>query len=250
MIKMIVTDLDETLFTTEKTISDYTLDIFKSAKDSGYKLLFATARGKSTESLVPYELFNGYVLMNGARAYLDGNKIYDRTIEADLIYDFLKLINENNIKLVAEIANSSYANYDASLYWKNVEPLIINNFSFLPGNSDKLYALIEDDKQVDKINEILPDFLYMHVSKDKMGMIMHKEATKKNGILAISNYLNIKKEEILVFGDDTNDIEMLEYFGTGVAMDNALDIVKNVADYTTSTNNDNGVAKWIEKNLL
>ena len=62
MIKMIVTDLDETFLKTDKSVSKYTLEIFEATKNKGIQIVFATARGKSSEKLVPYQLFNGYMI--------------------------------------------------------------------------------------------------------------------------------------------------------------------------------------------
>ena len=60
----------------------------------------------------------------------------------------------------------------------------------------------------------------------------------------------IKPEEIVAFGDDLNDIDMLGYAGVGVVMDNALEQVKTVADYICDTNDNDGLAKWLEENVL
>ena len=55
---------------------------------------------------------------------------------------------------------------------------------------------------------------------------------------------------LVAFGDDMNDLEMIKNCGTGVAVENALDEIKNVAKYICGTNNDDGVAKWLEKYML
>ena len=78
MTKMVVTDLDDTLLRTDKSISKYTTDIINRVRDQGIKIIFATGRGASTKSLIPYELFDGYVLMNGAKAYVNNRLIYIR----------------------------------------------------------------------------------------------------------------------------------------------------------------------------
>ena len=54
----------------------------------------------------------------------------------------------------------------------------------------------------------------------------------------------------VAFGDDVNDIDMVQRCGIGVAVSNAIDAVKEVADYICDSNDDDGVAKWIELNLL
>jgi len=61
--------------------------------------------------------------------------------------------------------------------------------------------------------------------------------------------LEIKQEEVCAFGDGLNDIEMISYAGTGIAMDNAYDDIKRVADHVTKSNDDDGVAVWLEKFL-
>ena len=62
--------------------------------------------------------------------------------------------------------------------------------------------------------------------------------------------IQIPLEQIIAFGDDFNDIGMLKLCGTGVAMKNAIPQVKEVADFETLSNNEDGVAKYIEENIL
>jgi hydroxymethylpyrimidine pyrophosphatase-like HAD family hydrolase len=54
----------------------------------------------------------------------------------------------------------------------------------------------------------------------------------------------------MAFGDDYNDIEMLQRCGTGIAMENGIDEIKKISDYICGSNNKDGVARWIEKNIL
>ena len=61
---------------------------------------------------------------------------------------------------------------------------------------------------------------------------------------------NFHQVQIIAVGDDFNDIGMLKLCGTGVAMKNAIPQVKEVADYETLSNNEDGVAKYIEENIL
>lgn len=89
----------------------------------------------------------------------------------------------------------------------------------------------------------------MNVSRDNLAMIMHREATKCNGVLEVAKQFNISKREIVAFGDDINDKEMLLSFGLGVAMGNSIDEIKMIADYICDTNDNDGVAKWLEKKM-
>lgn len=68
--------------------------------------------------------------------------------------------------------------------------------------------------------------------------------------MAIANEFNIDKSEIVAFGDDMNDKEMLVSMGSGVAMGNAIEEVKVIADYICDTNDNDGVAKWLDENII
>lgn len=72
---------------------------------------------------------------------------------------------------------------------------------------------------------------------------------KYNAIKRIAEIENIDNNDIISFGDSANDLEMLKKSGVGVAMENALDIVKDVADYVTKSHNEDGVIYFLEEYL-
>lgn len=79
-------------------------------------------------------------------------------------------------------------------------------------------------------------------------IIVHKNATKGHAVQKASEIFNIPFAQIIAFGDDTNDIDMLSIVGTGIAMGNANFELKKIANYVTETNDNNGIASWIVKN--
>lgn len=81
-------------------------------------------------------------------------------------------------------------------------------------------------------------------------MIMYREATKFNGVLEVAKEFNISKSEIIAFGDDINDKEMLLNVGLGVAMSNSVDEIKIIADYFCDTNDNDGVAKRLDEFVM
>lgn len=246
---MIVTDLDETLLKTDKTISQYTIDIIKKVSNQGIKFIFATARGSSTKNLIPYDLFDGYVLMNGAKAYIDNRLIYGKTIPANIFIPFLQNLSNNGLKVAAEVNGVHYANFNVKEKWEYIDNFIITDYRDVEDGADKLYAIIENPPQVDFINSILPNELYLNLSRDNLAMIMHKEAKKVNGILEIAKEFSISKDNIIAFGDDINDKEMLLNCGFSVAMGNAIEDIKAIADCICDINDNDGVAKWLEGNI-
>lgn len=75
-------------------------------------------------------------------------------------------------------------------------------------------------------------------------------AGKVQAIRELARLLNISLSDIAAFGDDKNDMEMLQICGTGVAVANAVSDVKNAADSVTRSNDEDGVAEWLAKNVL
>lgn len=77
--------------------------------------------------------------------------------------------------------------------------------------------------------------------------IMQIQTSKGNGVKILSNYLNIDNSKIICIGDRENDISMIKFANIGIAMQNATEELKQVADYITTSNNNSGVAKAINK---
>lgn len=250
MIKMVVTDLDETLLKTDKTVSQYTIDMIKQVSNQGIKFIFATARGSSASNLISHDLFDGYVLMNGAKAYVENRLVYDKTIPAHIFIPFLQTLSNHGLRVAAEINGIHYANFNVNEKWTYINNFVVTDYRDVAGGADKLYALIESPHQVDLINSIVPRGLYLNVSRDGMAMVMDEKATKINAILRIADEFNISKDEILAFGDDINDKAMLSNCGMSVAMGNALEDIKAITDYICDTNDNDGVAKWLEDHIL
>ena len=80
--------------------------------------------------------------------------------------------------------------------------------------------------------------------------VMKKSSNKRSGLEKIAEQFKIKPQEIICIGDSGNDKEMIEYAGLGVAMGNAFPEIKEIADYVTLTNDENGVAHVIDKFIL
>lgn len=250
MIKMIVMDLDETLLHTDKTISSFTRETLVKVRSKGIKIVFATARGNGAKKLVPCELFDANILMNGANAFIDGVSVYNKTILPETARPLLQKLTNMGLDAAANVNGIHYANFDVQKRWAYVHNYVVTDFSDLDANANKLYAVIEKPEQVGMIEAVLPGQLYLHVSKDNMAMMMHKEATKMNAISAVAQKWDISISEVVSFGDDINDKEMLSKCGIGVALGNALDEVKEIADFICDTNNNDGVAKWLAERIL
>jgi len=254
-IKMIVTDLDGTLLQTDKTISEYTKSVFIRCRENGIKTVFATARGGSGERLVPSHLVDGKIRMNGAIAKIDNKIVYECQIPYMLVRPLLIACDKRGLKVVAESCDEHYSIHHVNEHMyksRNNAHQKLVDISKHAIDSEKIYMtdLTDDDEAF--ILTQLPDELYFLMAREGngFGMIMHKNATKAKAVAALANIWGIEKDEIVAFGDDLNDIPMLEFVGVSVAMGNALDKVKNIASLVCDTNDNDGVAKWLEENVL
>jgi len=245
-IKMIVTDLDGTLLREDKTISKRTLSALEQCRIKGIKTVYATGRGNSAATIAPHDSFDGFVHMNGATAHIGDERIYSKLIPIECVRDLLVTADSAGIEIVAEADGWHHANFNVSDKWSWIAKYKIVDFSTLDVEIGKIYAFADNPDVVSLIRRYLSDDLYLYLSRDHIAMVMHKDALKSKAVAALAEYWSIERHEIVAFGDDMNDIDLLKWCGTGVAMGNALDEVKAAADDMCDTNDNDGIAKWLE----
>ena len=116
-----------------------------------------------------------------------------------------------------------------------------------------LYKILASSSQrplYDSFEKALTKDVYHTIANDDLIQIMSLEATKWNGIKHMLSNFNIASGDCVYFGDDNDDIEAIKSCGLGVAVSNAIPAVLNVADKITDSNDMDGVAKFIEENIL
>jgi Cof subfamily protein (haloacid dehalogenase superfamily) len=106
------------------------------------------------------------------------------------------------------------------------------------------------DEQIQKIPATVREQYEVIKTRDNLLEFMPKGITKAYGISLLAKDLGIEQEEVMCIGDEENDLPMIEYAGIGVAMANAISRVKEIADVVTDSNEEDGVAKVVEKYVL
>ena len=255
-VKMIVTDLDGTLLRTDKSISEQTRQTLSRCRKEGIKVVYATGRGGSVKSIVSNEFFDGRISMNGAIAKDNDTIIYNRLIPNQISRPVLMACNQKGINVTSEISGMHYSNFVVTDFWPLTTNFKIVDFSHHEIDAEKIYTPNPTDEEISFIERMLPDDLYFVATSDMtanrgvLGQIMHKDATKAKAIAALAQHWGILQSEIVAFGDDFNDIDMLSYAGIGVAMKNAVDEVKAVSDFICLSNDEDGLALWVRENVL
>ena len=248
-IKAIVVDLDRTLLHTDKTISPYTAEVFKKCKQKGILLMVATARPLRT--MLQYcEIidFDAISATNGARIICGGyRKEYGLCPEsADRILTALK--NYPDFRVTLETGEEAYSNKPIEDYFS----VISDDLAAVARAEGAIKILISLDTPdvLETVKKMLTDDLYYTVANGHLIQIMSKSATKWSGVKAMLDVSNISATETAYFGDDHDDVEPIRMCGVGVAVSNAIDKVKAVADHIAESNDDDGVAKFIDRYIL
>lgn len=249
---MIVTDLDMTLLRTDGTVSNHTISTLRRCRQKGIKIVFATARtlgGVQTFlDLIPCD---AVICYNGAVIHdVDSDKTIF-PIPAHSAKLLLRNLHNGfpHMTLMADINGTIYANFDVLSVWKNART-VLTDFTDLPVSPvEHILAGIDCDETVKKVRTYLPESISIRKLNTNFLLFMNKEATKMNALRVLGSKLHISPGEMLAFGDDFNDREMIQTVGLGVAVSNAIREVKAVADEITGSNDEDGVACFIDRIL-
>ena len=258
-IKIIITDLDNTILRKDKTISAYTTLILKKCLEYGFIIAFATARPERATRQWQVGGTPIYIISNnGATIMLDGKEIRNIPISDNTKHDLLKRFadNEDVDGITVEAGDFLYTNDKEYKTWAN----LINDagwnpvyHDFLTPISEKICKISVNCKSLEIIMNILHDYPDLHIypnNGEYWHQITHIAASKINAIQYLSKLSNVSINDIIAFGDDYNDVDMIKKCGVGVAVANAVSDAKQAADFICESNDNDGVAKFIEKFLL
>ncbi len=271
-IKMVGLDLDGTLLNSRKKISKYTKSVVEKAIEEGCVVLISTGRPLSAVAKEVLELkgLKYAVTVNGAKILnLESGEImlskpvpYDLSAEVlDMCYEYdciPELITGDKIYTRADCLThleDYYANDSMIEYVLNTRTPVDDVREMLRKTKqpiDKLRAVFRysmERTEARKRLEAMPELVIANSSSVDLEINI-AGADKGKGLLWLGHQLGIQKEEIMACGDSYNDYEMLKAVGFAVAMENGEDSVKEIADYVTDTNDNDGVAKAFEKFVL
>ena len=268
MYKLIALDIDGTLLNSEKKITNEVFNSIQEAKKSGAKVVLSTGRPLPGVTPLLDELNlnddGDYVIcFNGAVVQEVKSKKILSNIE--MCHDDFVLINnlakENNTHvhintptnlIIPEETPSKYTIHEATL--NNIDIVSMNEEDI---NDDITFCkimIIDEPEKLEEVLENIPKDLF-----DKYTIVrsapfflefLNKNANKGTALEALCNTINIPLSKSIAVGDEENDQHMIKMAGLGVAMGNATEHLKSIADYVTKSNDEDGVAYAIENILL
>jgi len=275
MQKLYITDLDHTFLHSSQTVSDFSKEVWN-RKANHALLSIATARSfsKTHEFLDGLILKAPLILLDGAMVATTEKRLIDlRTISAQLSESIIQesnsfgiqpfVISLNDHESLEEsfaippilndfqsfLINNNYANDNRLIFTKKIKGVEDTLKIVYMGEEKLLRPLAEHLKKVFKesIEIKLSPENYM---KCYFLTILHPLGDKAHALNIVHEYLDYLPENTTVFGDSINDIEMFKLAGTAVAVSNALDEVKEVADIVlTQSNDENAVAHYLNKTI-
>lgn len=276
-ISLVALDIGGTLLSDDNTISKKNIDSIKKVKNKGIKIALATAREYSSTKYISnliecdYGIFsNGSHLMNISNL----NTLKCSLIQTEAVLEIYKYCKENNLYIhlnqeTCEVSDEmKYFNLKHHLLNENYSDdlksscyLIPNLFDYIKHNKITKIVIVSEEnlqehinmlsKILDKYNLFITEY-NKNLDEKIIGKIINYVEigsscdTKASGLLQLGKILNIPPEQILVFGDGDNDIEMFTTFENSVCMANGTEKVKKLAKYITIKNNNNsGVAEGL-----
>ncbi len=251
--KMILTDLDHTLLRSDGSISDYTKQVLKKCQDCGILIVIATARYWIGAERYIKEIQPDYeITTDGTLIHQRGEQIYSCSMNQKDANQIIQDLREQNPKTEITVASG------CQVFWNShhisesekLHKAVFNDYEKpLRCQINKIVAELSDERIAVEIANKNHCHLQSYRGENWYAFLP-EESGKIQAIHELAKLLNLSLSDIVSFGDDRNDMEMLQICGIGVAVSNAVTEVKAIADCVTLSNDEDGVADWIEKNIL
>ena len=268
--KMVVSDLDATLLRTNKTISEENIDAIRRACKKGVIFVIATGRILRSASVYadilginsPVAACNGAVLVDSNKnilldEYLSFDQIKSIAEIAEKYGQYYHFYDKSNIYTRFDTTRfDKYYNSGANQSSENVSlKKIYKDVTELNDGDLQLYKALFISLDNDVLKKVEKDFNHFTnlsiTSSSRNNVEVNKRGVSKgNAIKMLAESYGINRDEIIAIGDNRNDQSMIEYAGLGVAVDNASEDTKSIADIVTVSNEDNAIAKIIEEFVI
>ncbi|ULG73242.1 Cof-type HAD-IIB family hydrolase [Macrococcus brunensis] len=266
MYKLIALDMDDTLMTSENVISDRTKEALIQAQSLGVKVILVSGRPTSgmtqAAKLLELDKRGSYILSyNGASL----TSMKDMTVakenplsksQFDEVYDYCKehdffVLTYINETIVYE-GHHPYMNVEHELTGLPMKE-VSNLKDYVKGSVPKAMAVDFEEKIAAADHDLdgnLNGHIHATTSKPFFLEFMAMGVSKGVALKEFAESEGIRQDEIMAFGDSDNDKDMLEYAGLGVAMGNARESIKQIADIVTHDHNHDGIAEIIDQYIL
>lgn len=262
--KLIALDLDGTTLNNASMISPKTVQILKKVQDKGHIVSIATGRPyrMSAHYYQQLKLDSPMVNFNGSLVHKPQKKwAYEKeySVQRDIAFEILAQKEKLHLDFVAAENRETFfidklQNFQKDFFATDTvtdenlfSKLKTNPTSVMLKTKNKFASFV-----VDTLTKQFPDEIEVRTwgGQDAILEVVPKGVQKAMAMAVVAESMQFKPKDIIAFGDEHNDVELLDYAGWGVAMKNGTDQVKSVAnDMTTKTNDEDGMVEYLEQLL-
>lgn len=265
--KVLVLDIDGTLTNSNKEITPSTKRGIQMVLEHGHKVILASGRPtpgmRRYEKELELEKYGGYLLsFNGGRIVecRSGDITYQRILPLSIVPGLHAFAKKNGCGLLTYFGENIISAFEPDEYAIlesriNDMPIkVVDNFvEFVDFDINKCLMTAPVDKAPaleKQLQEKYGDIVSVYRSEPFFIEIMPKNVDKATSLDKMLESVGLTRENAICCGDGFNDISMIQYAGTGVAMGNAQPAVKEVADYITGTNDEDGLVQVINEFIM
>ena len=251
--RLLLFDLDGTLLRSDKTISKATLQALEQCRKKGIWIGISTSRGEQNALSFIEELRPDLLITSGgALVTCRGEAVYRAEFSAEETRQLIAAAREVcgcDCEITVDTADAHYWNYktDPKAADHSWGESIYTDFTDFNETSLKICVEIPDDQTARRLLERLDWCDGIRFSDGFWYKFTRKDATKEHAIQVVCAVCSISEAEITAFGDDYADIGMLKLCGTGIAMGNAVEEVRKIADRVIGSNDEDGIAAYLSE---
>ena len=252
-VKLIITDLDRTLLRSDKTISDFTADVLRRCRERGIIVAFATMRPFHGINRLRKIVNPDIVIADGGAEIWRGETlIFRNPISKETTAELLAaLLACREIKMISVTAvDGTFTNYSGKPWDEGWEFI---STDFADGREYDATKFSAEFLHIDAAKELVqgfPELRFVANTGENWCQILAKNSCKEAAAAKLCEELGIGAHEALAFGDDFSDTALIKWSGAGVAVGNAIDEVRQAADFICADNDSDGVARWLEENIF
>lgn len=258
---LIALDLDGTLLTDKKEISPNTKKVIAKAREEGHIVMIATGRPYRSSEMYYRELGLDTPIVNFNGAFIHHPKdnhfgFYHSPLDMDVAKDIVETcLSYSFHNIIAEIMDDVYFHYHDE---KLIDIFNLGKPNVTTGDlrrsltgSPTSMLIHTDENEIHHIRKHLTEVHAEVIDQRSWAAPFHvieiirSGLNKAEGLKKASDYYQIPPERIIAFGDEDNDLEMIDYAGHGIAMGNAIDPLKSIAKDVTLTNEKDGVGVYL-----
>lgn len=252
MKKIIALDLDETLLNSNKLLSEHTLEVLKKCKEAGYVLAISSTRGYGSCKEIAGIINADYICCQSGNMIVDSNGkiIYKHVFPKNDIADFINLAREYTKNIIIDSNTNLYGGIDDD-FCKSWKVIYKDMKDLVDLDAYKICVYYEKDYQ-----KVLEDYCKDHnyvcrvMRTDPYLLITPSYSDKFYALEKLMQILKTNTDNLFVFGDDNSDLLSIKKAKHGVAVANARKEVLDSASFITKSNDEDGVACFLESNLL